>query len=44
VPWMGKSIFEVKEAKNSFFMISNHYGNKRIDIMRVDTEITLKED
>jgi hypothetical protein len=44
VPWIGKSLFEIKEGKKSYFMIASHYGNKRIDMMRIDTELTFKFD
>jgi hypothetical protein len=37
-------MYEVKEGKNSYFMITSHYGIKRIDMMRMDTELTFKED
>jgi hypothetical protein len=42
VPWIGKSLFEVKEGKKSYLMITSHYGIKRIDMMRIDAELTFK--
>jgi hypothetical protein len=35
---MGKNIFEVQEAQNSFFLIKNQLGSRRIDLMRPDTQ------
>jgi hypothetical protein len=37
-------MYEVKEGKNSYFMITNHFGIKKMDMMRIDTELTFKDD
>lgn len=44
IPWIGKNIFEVREGKNSYFLIQDQYASRRVDLMRIDTEVNLRED
>ena len=44
IPWVGKNLYEVREAKNSFFLIQNQLGSRRIDLMKIEQEMSFRED
>ena len=43
VPWIKKNIFEIKEAKMSYFLIQQSLSSRKVDFMRLDTEWNLRE-
>ena len=43
VPFCAMNFFQMQEGKNNFFMIQSVLGSRKIDLMRYDTERTLRE-
>lgn len=43
IPWIGKVVFVVQEAKNSFFRVMQDHGTRRIDMTRADTQLYGRE-
>ena len=44
VPWINKNIYEVKESKMSYFVIQQSVSTRKLDYMRIDSALSLRQD